>query len=281
MSSTGVLTASLLAATIVAAAAPAGAQSEGYQEFRRQTASALTNPSNAETSRSPKHQDSLTEFSFTSRKDSLNWAAARAQAEKASGFHVVVSLQQRHLWVMIDEDTLLSAPVSVAKNTTLDYQGFKKTFNTPRGQREVLGKDADPIWTPPDWLYYETADELGLRVVQMPAKGLTMPDGRRLYVNENNEVGVIDSIGPTTFDPKLHLIFGNTLYIPPIGTENRKISGTLGKYKLILGNGYLFHGTPEKNSIGMAATHGCIRLRDEDIEWMYENVPVGTRVYIY
>jgi L,D-transpeptidase YbiS len=31
----------------------------------------------------------------------------------------------------------------------------------------------------------------------------------------------------------------------------------------------------------MAATHGCVRLRDDDIEWLYEHVPVGTKVYIY
>ena len=33
--------------------------------------------------------------------------------------------------------------------------------------------------------------------------------------------------------------------------------------------------------IGKAATHGCMRLRDEDIEWLYQYVPVGTRIYIY
>ena len=33
--------------------------------------------------------------------------------------------------------------------------------------------------------------------------------------------------------------------------------------------------------IGLAATHGCVRLRDEDIEWMYENIPIGTKVYVY
>ena len=43
----------------------------------------------------------------------------------------------------------------------------------------------------------------------------------------------------------------------------------------------MLHGTPDQNSIGLAATHGCVRLRDEDIEWLYENVPVGTKVYIY
>jgi lipoprotein-anchoring transpeptidase ErfK/SrfK len=41
------------------------------------------------------------------------------------------------------------------------------------------------------------------------------------------------------------------------------------------------HGTPYKESIGLAATHGCVRMRDEDIEWLYEHVPVGTKVYIY
>jgi L,D-transpeptidase YbiS len=50
---------------------------------------------------------------------------------------------------------------------------------------------------------------------------------------------------------------------------------------LNLGDGYLLHGTPYKESIGLAATHGCVRLRDEDIEWLYDHVPVGTKVYIY
>ena len=51
--------------------------------------------------------------------------------------------------------------------------------------------------------------------------------------------------------------------------------------RLDLGEGYLLHGTPYKESLGMAATHGCVRLGDEDIEWLYDHVPVGTRVYIY
>jgi lipoprotein-anchoring transpeptidase ErfK/SrfK len=28
-------------------------------------------------------------------------------------------------------------------------------------------------------------------------------------------------------------------------------------------------------------SHGCVRLRNEDIEQLYEMVPVGTPVYIY
>lgn len=279
MSSTKVLTASLLAAGIAGTAAPILAQSQGYESFRRQTGQALTTPASAEGSGAEKAK---TDYYFRNKKDSLDWAKNKRLAEKSKGFRIIVSLQEKHLWVVIDEDTLLSAPAAVASGRTLAYQGYVKTFDTPRGQRTVLGKDADPIWQPPKWLYFEAAQELGLKVREIPPSGLTMPDGRRLYVNEENEIGVIDSLGPTKFkDKNLHLIFDDVLYVPPLGTENRKVNGTLGKYKLMLGDGYLLHGTPFKNSIGLAATHGCIRLRDEDIEWLYENIPAGTKVYIY
>jgi lipoprotein-anchoring transpeptidase ErfK/SrfK len=280
MSSKNVLTASLLAFGL---AAPALAQSRGYESFRRQTGDALTSKKTAsETSGSSRQDSAPTDYYFRSKKDSLDWARWKKVADKSTGFRILVSLQERHLWVVVDEDTLLSAPAAVASGQTLNYNGFSKTFDMPRGTRTVNGKDADPIWTPPKWLYYEAAAELGLKVRDIPSSGLTMPDGRRLYVNSDNEIGVITENGPEKFiDKNLHLIFDDVLYVPPVGTENRKVNGTLGKYKLDLGDGFLFHGTPLKNSIGLAATHGCVRLRDEDIEWLYENVPVGTKVYVY
>lgn len=281
MSSTRILTASVFALMTTSTAAFASAQSQGIDSFRRETARALTaKPRTEEPSTGRSSQAVPTDYVFKSRKDSLDWASKRNLAFKSTGFRVVVSLQERHLWVITDDDTLLSAPAAVAKGSTLTYGGMEKTFDTPRGLRNVRAKDADPIWNPPNWLYYETAAELGLKVREIPAKGLTMPDGRRLVITDN-KVGVIDSQGPSNFDPALHIIFGQTLYIPPIGTENRKVNGTLGKYKLDLGEGYLFHGTNIPTSIGLAATHGCIRLRDEDIEWLYDNIPVGTKVYIY
>jgi lipoprotein-anchoring transpeptidase ErfK/SrfK len=288
MSSTKVLIASLLAFGIAGTAQPISAQSQGYETFRRQTGEALTSRT-ATSDAIRSHTETAaptpgpTDYYFKSRADSLNWEKWKKVADNSSGFRILVSLQEKHLWVVIDEDTLLSAPVAVASGQTLSYQGFTKTFDMPRGTRTVRGKDADPVWTPPKWLYYETAAELGLKkVVDIPPGGLTMPNGWRLYVNDNNEIGVITEDGPQPFiDKNLHLIFDDVLYVPPVGTENRKVNGTLGKYKLDLGDGFLFHGTPLKNSIGMAATHGCVRLRDEDIEWLYENIPVGTKVYVY
>lgn len=44
--------------------------------------------------------------------------------------------------------------------------------------------------------------------------------------------------------------------------------------------GYGIHGTNEPSSIGKALTQGCVRLADEPISWLYENLPLGTRVDI-
>lgn len=41
-----------------------------------------------------------------------------------------------------------------------------------------------------------------------------------------------------------------------------------------------FHGTPDESVIGSAVSHGCVRMRDEDIRALYEIVSVDTRVVV-
>jgi hypothetical protein len=220
-------------------------------------------------------------YSFKSRTDSLAWARARALANKASGMRLVVSLQDRHLWAIIGRDTVLSAPVAVAKGTTLDFGKREWKFDTPRGMRTVLGKEADPIWQPPEWLYAETALEYDLKLGHLTnGQPIRLSDGRKLAMKDG-VAGVYEDGEFAELPTDEHIVFDNTLFVPPMGSKNRKVEGELGKYRLLLGDGYLLHGTPYKESIGLAATHGCVRMRDEDIEWLYDHVPVGTKVYIY
>jgi hypothetical protein len=40
------------------------------------------------------------------------------------------------------------------------------------------------------------------------------------------------------------------------------------------------HGTPDAASIGYSASHGCIRMRISDAEWLFERIDIGTPVYI-
>jgi hypothetical protein len=263
------------AAAIFAATAVASAQGMQQRAHADLAARQSANTSDDST------DDSHAVYTFKSRADSLAWARSRATAAKAGGFHLVVSLQDRHLWAIIGRDTVLSAPAAVAKGTTLKFGKSTWEFETPRGVRTVLGKEADPIWQPPEWLYAETAQENNLKLGHLtPGKPYKLSDGRKLAVM-NGVVGIMDNGSFAELPTDEHIVFDNTLFVPPMGTKNRKVEGELGKYRLNLGDGYLLHGTPYKESIGLAATHGCVRLRDEDIEWLYEHVPVGTKVYIY
>jgi len=48
-----------------------------------------------------------------------------------------------------------------------------------------------------------------------------------------------------------------------------------------MGDGYALHGTNQPASIGRSVSHGCVRLRNEDIAQLYAMVTVGTPVFIY
>lgn len=47
------------------------------------------------------------------------------------------------------------------------------------------------------------------------------------------------------------------------------------------GQNYIgFHGTPNRESVGQAASHGCVRMYNEHIRELYELVEVGTPVMV-
>ncbi len=219
---------------------------------------------------------------YRSRGDSVAGVLAeRALARTHSGMRVAVSLEDRVLHVLDGDDTLLVAAIATGMDTTITFGAKSWTFQTPRGRRTVLGKQENPVWVPPEWHYAETAKNMGLKLAHMPERG-AMPIGKgRLLTVRGGKAGVIENGKFEELPVDEEIIFNNTLYIPPAGTANRTIDGELGRFRLALGDGYYFHGTPHEDTIGDAATHGCIRLYDEDIEWLYQHVPVGTPVYIY
>lgn len=194
---------------------------------------------------------------------------------------VVVSVPRRQLWVIAEGDTVRQATVSVASGRELNFGGRRWRFATPRGALTVKGKRTDPVWLPPDWHYAEIASTHNLKLRTLPPGGVTLKDRSRLLVRDS--VAGLIMPGDTTFLPlpvDEHLIFDSTLFVPPLSSHNRRLAGELGRYALDLGSGYMLHGTFDQSTIGVDTTHGCIRLADEDLEWLYRNVPVGARVEV-
>jgi len=71
------------------------------------------------------------------------------------------------------------------------------------------------------------------------------------------------------------------LPIPPGEHPSRYEAGVLGDYALSIGDGYLIHGTIYKRFLGMPVTHGCVRLNDEDLKVIFNNLSIGSKVYIF
>jgi lipoprotein-anchoring transpeptidase ErfK/SrfK len=63
--------------------------------------------------------------------------------------------------------------------------------------------------------------------------------------------------------------------IPP-GPDNPLGTRWMG----ISSPGVGIHGTPNPGSIGYSVSHGCIRMRIPDAEWLFEQVTIGTAVFI-
>jgi LysM repeat protein len=69
------------------------------------------------------------------------------------------------------------------------------------------------------------------------------------------------------------------------GPDNRVIAADdpanpLGEHWLDLGNGYGIHGTIDPQSIGRAESRGCIRLKNSEVEEVYNLLSVGSVVEI-
>lgn len=106
--------------------------------------------------------------------------------------------------------------------------------------------------------------------------------GRQDWATPHGATKVVSKVKDPSWTPpasirKEHAAEGDILpaVVPP-GPAN-----PLGRFALRLGfNGYLIHGTDKPFGIGMRVTHGCMRLYPEDIERVFNTVPVGTQVRI-
>lgn len=128
-------------------------------------------------------------------------------------------------------------------------------------------------------MYYYPVDQPG--TVMSFAHGI----GRQDWKTPLGKTSVARKIKDPSWHPpesirREHAANGDPLpAIVPPGPHN-----PLGAYALYLNlpGEYRIHGTDIDKiyGIGMQITHGCVRMYPEDIEQLYNSVPVGTPVYI-
>ena len=199
--------------------------------------------------------------------------------------YIVVSIADHRLWYKRGDQILFTTQVATGSGKVLAKGGGNKwKFETPRGRLVVESKETEPTWVPPDWHYIEMAKKKGLGVVHLVrGQSIKLADGSAITVEGNEVVRKAADGQMVALDVAegREIVANKNIVIPPFGTTQRKYSGVLGTNRLNMGDGYALHGTDVPSSIGTSVSHGCVRLRNEDIETLYQMVPVGTPVYIY
>ncbi|HEY7113690.1 MAG TPA: L,D-transpeptidase [Thermoanaerobaculia bacterium] len=216
---------------------------------------------------------------------------------------ILVSTAENRLWLRRGRQSVFSAVVSTGKGTTLEIEGRKMVFDTPTGRFKILSKEENPVWVPPDWHYVEEARKKNLEVVRAkPGDVIDADTGaavtreaggvwalvgqgsaprRVLEVRKDSIVEVRPDGSEQEIAPREFLRAGKSLVVPPLGTRQRRLEKTLGKYRLNLGDGYAIHGTQATGQLGRSVSHGCVRVGDEDLEKLYALAKVGDEVIIY
>lgn len=200
---------------------------------------------------------------------------------------IVISIADNRLWYRRGDEVLFETRVATGSGKFLEKAGASGEqwkFETPRGRLVVQRKDVDPAWVPPDWHYVEAAQKKKLELLRLE-NGMSVPTagGGVVTVSGANVVTRFPDGTEVPFEVKdgQEIRVGNQLVMPPFGTNQRRYVGVLGSNRLYLGDGYGIHGTDNPTSIGRSVSHGCIRVRNEDIETLFRIVSVGTPVYVY
>jgi lipoprotein-anchoring transpeptidase ErfK/SrfK len=115
-------------------------------------------------------------------------------------------------------------------------------------------------------------------VVSFPDRKLALLEGDRVIKIYDVAVGASVSPSPTGEFQIVQRLENPTYYKPGVvigpGANN-----PLGPRWIGLNiKGFGIHGTNQPNSIGKNASHGCIRLRNSDIEDLFARVQVGDHV---
>jgi lipoprotein-anchoring transpeptidase ErfK/SrfK len=115
-------------------------------------------------------------------------------------------------------------------------------------------------------------------VVSVPDRKLALLEGDRVFKIYDVAVGATVSPSPSGEFQIVQRLENPTYYKPGVAI-GPGANNPLGPRWIGLSvKGFGIHGTNRPDSIGKNASHGCIRLRNRDIEDLFARVQVGDRV---
>jgi lipoprotein-anchoring transpeptidase ErfK/SrfK len=118
-------------------------------------------------------------------------------------------------------------------------------------------------------------------VVSIPDRKLALIEDGRVVKVYSVAVGADVSPSPTGGLTIVHRLTQPTYYHPGVVIPPGKANPLGTRWIGLSTPGYGIHGTNQPESIGRNASHGCIRMRNRDMEDLFERVRAGDAVELY
>lgn len=180
-----------------------------------------------------------------------------------------------HAWEKLEQPVWIKKPVKLQNRTQprrYERKKHSKRFAIIDKKRFELS-------------VYEVVDGKKQKLMRTPValgydRCLSEAKGGKCYYTPEGEFEIEFKL----FDPD-----GINWCIPPkmaaefkskLARGERCWRGVMGNYAMHFGDSLFLHGTSNPNSIGSRTTHGCVRLRNPDIEMVYQMLRNGDKVLI-
>ena len=191
---------------------------------------------------------------------------------------------------------------SVSRIASIILENYDAEYYAQYNREAVLANVTSPYkgnWTT-EWAVENDYDER-TKTIWINAKGHSSTTEYLAWINiAYQKVNIFKGSAGNWELEKTFLCGTGALYTPtPIGVytiwARSSYGWTTGTYNVRpvvnfkTGSGYAFHSrlyNPAHTyltdpSIGFPVSHGCIRMYDEDVQWIYDNLPNGTTVVVF
>lgn len=113
-----------------------------------------------------------------------------------TGTVVTVDLSTNQAYLFRDGELIRKSRAATGSDKILKKGRRVWWFRTPRGRHQVVGKIKDPIWTKPDWAFYEEGKSVPppdspLRIEKGKLGKYALDLGERVMIHGTNEPGSI------------------------------------------------------------------------------------------
>ncbi len=167
----------------------------------------------------------------------------------------------------VDQPTMVRQLVGALRST---YRG---------AQIELKLAPVQPKVTPDDYgaivVIQRGSNRLTLYDGPSPVRSFTVATGQNKYPTPVGDFEIVVKERNPTWNPPDSDWAKDAKPIPP-GPGNPLGTRWMGISAYAVG----IHGTPDAASLGYSVSHGCIRMAIPEAEWLFEQVDVGTPVYI-